>query len=50
MCGIDGICHINVWDDVSLNGIKSMIGALCRRGPDEMGICLNDQVGEYERD
>ncbi|TKJ38254.1 MAG: asparagine synthase (glutamine-hydrolyzing) [Planctomycetes bacterium B3_Pla] len=45
MCGIAGICHINRPDGVSLNTIKSMIGVLCHRGPDEAGIYLDDRVG-----
>jgi asparagine synthase (glutamine-hydrolysing) len=44
MCGIAGICHIDGPDGVSLNSIKSMIGALCHRGPDETGVYLDDQV------
>lgn len=45
MCGIAGICHIDGPDHVSLNSIKSMIGFLCHRGPDETGIYLDDHVG-----
>jgi asparagine synthase (glutamine-hydrolysing) len=45
MCGIAGICHINGPNHVSLNSIKSMIGFLCHRGPDETGIYLDDHIG-----
>ncbi len=45
MCGIAGICHINGPNGVSLDTIKSMIGVLCHRGPDEAGIYLDDRVG-----
>ena len=45
MCGIAGICHIDGPDGVSLDAIKSMIGALCHRGPDETGVYLDDNVG-----
>ncbi len=45
MCGIAGICHIDGPDGVSLNAIKSMIGVLGHRGPDETGVYLDDYVG-----
>ncbi len=45
MCGIAGICHIDGPDGISLNALKSMIGALCHRGPDETGFYLDDNVG-----
>ena len=45
MCGIVGICHIDGPNDVSLDTIKSMVGALHHRGPDEAGIYLDDRVG-----
>ena len=45
MCGIAGICHIDGPDSVSLDTIKSMVGVLHHRGPDEAGIYLDDRVG-----
>jgi len=45
MCGIAGICHIDRPDGISLNTIKSMIGVLHHRGPDETGVYVDDQVG-----
>ena len=45
MCGIAGICHIDGPDDISLDTIKSMIGALRHRGPDESGVYVDDRVG-----
>jgi asparagine synthase (glutamine-hydrolysing) len=45
MCGIAGICHVNGPNNVSLNSIKSMVGFICHRGPDETGIYLDDYVG-----
>jgi len=44
MCGIAGICHIDGPNGISLNVIKSMIGVLGHRGPDETGVYLDDQV------
>lgn len=45
MCGIAGICHIDGPNDVSLDTVKSMVGVLYHRGPDEAGIYLDDRVG-----
>ena len=45
MCGIAGICHIDGPNDVSLDTVKSMVGVLHHRGPDEAGIYLDDRVG-----
>ena len=45
MCGIAGICHIDGPDGVSLDTIKSMVGVLGHRGPDESGVYLDDHVG-----
>ena len=45
MCGIAGICFIDGPNGISLNAIKSMVGVLCHRGPDETGFYLDDQVG-----
>ena len=45
MCEIAGICHIDGSDGVSLDTVKSIVGILHRRGPDEAGIYLDDRVG-----
>jgi len=45
MCGITGICHIGGPNGISLNTIKSMIGVIRHRGPDETGVYIDDQVG-----
>ena len=45
MCGIAGICHIDGPGGVSLSAIRSMIGVLGHRGPDETGVYLDDHVG-----
>ncbi|UCC98836.1 MAG: asparagine synthase (glutamine-hydrolyzing), partial [Phycisphaerales bacterium] len=45
MCGITGICHLDGANSISLDTLKSMIGTLCHRGPDESGLYLDDQVG-----
>jgi len=45
MCGIAGICHIDSPDGVFLDTVKSMVGVLHHRGPDEAGIYLDDRVG-----
>ncbi len=45
MCGIAGICHLSSSDGISLDTLKSMVGVLRHRGPDEAGFYLDDQVG-----
>jgi len=45
MCGIAGICNIENPDGISLNVIKSMMGVLQHRGPDEAGVYIDDYVG-----
>jgi len=45
MCGIAGICHINGPEGISSDTLKDMIGVLCHRGPDEVGIYLDNHVG-----
>lgn len=45
MCGIAGIFNMIGTDGVSLNALRSMLGALIHRGPDESGCYLDDHVG-----
>ena len=45
MCGIAGICHIGGPVGISLDTVKSMVGVLHDRRPDEAGIYLEDRVG-----
>jgi len=45
MCGIAGICNIDRPNGISLETIKSMIGVLNHRGPDEAGAYVDDYVG-----
>ncbi len=45
MCGIAGIFHIDGPNGISVDALKSMIGVLCHRGPDETGLYIDDQVG-----
>jgi asparagine synthase (glutamine-hydrolysing) len=45
MCGIAGICHIDGPNGISFNTLRSMIGILCHRGPDETGFYLDDNIG-----
>jgi asparagine synthase (glutamine-hydrolysing) len=45
MCGIAGIFNMIGSDGVSLNTLRSMVGALYHRGPDESGCYLDCQVG-----
>jgi asparagine synthase (glutamine-hydrolysing) len=45
MCGIAGICNIAGQEDISLTTLKSMVGALYHRGPDESGYYLDDYIG-----
>jgi len=45
MCGIAGICNMMGPGSVSLNTLRSMVGALYHRGPDESGCYLDDRVG-----
>jgi asparagine synthase (glutamine-hydrolysing) len=45
MCGIAGIFNMVGTDGVSLNVLRSMVGALIHRGPDESGCYLDDHVG-----
>ena len=45
MCGIAGICHLDGLDGISPDAIRSMIGVMGHRGPDETGIYLDDGVG-----
>ena len=45
MCGIAGIFNMTGSDGISLNTLRSMVGALYHRGPDESGCYLDDRVG-----
>jgi len=45
MCGIAGIFNMIGTDSVSLNALRSMVGVLIHRGPDESGYYLDDHVG-----
>ncbi len=45
MCGIAGICNMVGPEGVSLSTLRSMVGALYHRGPDESGCYLDDYVG-----
>jgi len=45
MCGIAGILNLNSSDQISLETLKKMLGALRHRGPDESGVYLDDRIG-----
>ena len=45
MCGIVGIFNMIGSGGVSLNTLRSMVGALYHRGPDESGCYLDDRIG-----
>ena len=45
MCGIVGIFNMIDSDGVNLNTLRSMVGALYHRGPDESGCYLDDRIG-----
>lgn len=44
MCGIAGIFHIDGPNGISLDAVKSMIGILGHRGPDETGVYIDDHI------
>jgi len=44
MCGIAGIYSLNGQSHPSRTAIERMIGVLHHRGPDEAGVCLDDQI------
>ena len=45
MCGIAGICNMMGPGSIGLNTLRSMVGVLYHRGPDESGCYLDDRVG-----
>lgn len=45
MCGIAGICNMVGPEGVSLRTLRSMVGTLYNRGPDETGYYLDDYIG-----
>ncbi len=45
MCGIAGILNIDAADAPTEGSLRSMLGAIRHRGPDEFGMYLSEQVG-----
>lgn len=45
MWAIAGVCYLNSPDSAFFDTLRSMIGVLRHRGPDEAGIYLDDWVG-----
>ena len=45
MCGIAGICHLYGNQRISRDAITRMTEVVRHRGPDEMGIYLDDHIG-----
>lgn len=45
MCGIAGICNLEGSKPISAEAILKMTNSLSHRGPDEVGIYLDDSVG-----
>jgi asparagine synthase (glutamine-hydrolysing) len=45
MCGIVGICNLKPGHPVSLRHVRGMMAQIRHRGPDQMGVYLDDTVG-----
>jgi asparagine synthase (glutamine-hydrolysing) len=45
MCGIAGICNLKPGHRMNLHDIQRMMAQIRHRGPDQMGIYLDDTVG-----
>jgi asparagine synthase (glutamine-hydrolysing) len=45
MCGIVGVCDLKWAQRVDETTLRSMLGTIRHRGPDQFGIYLDDQVG-----
>ena len=45
MCGIVGVCNLGGARPVEESTIRSMLGTIRHRGPDQFGIYLDDHVG-----
>ncbi|MGZ9190527.1 MAG: asparagine synthase (glutamine-hydrolyzing), partial [Nitrospira sp.] len=45
MCGIVGVCDLGGARPTEESRIRSMLGTIRHRGPDQFGIYLDDHVG-----
>jgi len=45
MCGIAGICNLNEAKGVDLNRLRRQVDVVHHRGPDEVGLYIDDWIG-----